>query len=108
MRKPIVDNRTKKVYEIISLNIVRLRGKMTQEDLAKRAKTSRGTISAAEDGRGLNLQTLIKIAEALDVKPQDLFISNSDRQNVSYMHILLLEKLADSLNIKKNKKEGLK
>lgn len=89
------------VYAAIAANIIRLRGKMSQESLGKKAGISRSTIEKLESGKGCNLENLIKIADALGVKPEDLFISAEDRQRVSYMHVKLMDRLAESLDIKK-------
>jgi len=88
------------IYNTIGNNIIRLRGKLIQEELSKKAGISRITLSAIDNGRSISLKNLIKIAKALDVNVADLFISDKDREEVSYMHILLLKKASESLNIK--------
>ena len=99
MRKIDTNKRLKEIYKIIGENIHNKRAKMTQNELAKKAKVSRGTISAIEDGNGINLETLIKIADALNVKPADLFISDAEKGEVSYLHVVLLKKLSESFNL---------
>ena len=64
---------------------------MTQDDLAKAARLARGTIVAAEAGQGCSLESLIQIADALGCKPADLFITDTERKEVSYQHIQLME-----------------
>lgn len=103
MRKFDTDKRLRDTYKAIGNNIVRLRGKMSQEDLSKKAKVSRATISTIEQGRAISLENLIKIARALDVKTADLFITDENRGEVSYMHLMLLRKLSESLDIKPKK-----
>lgn len=76
MRKPEIDKRLKDAYEQIGDKIVKLRGRMNQNDLAKKAKVSRATISAIEQGKAISLKNLIKIADGLDVFLEELFVSN--------------------------------
>jgi len=51
--------------------------KMTQEELAEKSGVSRGTISALESGveRTTTTKTLLKIASALDLTVDQLFLS---------------------------------
>lgn len=59
--------------EILIRNI-RLKKNMTLETLAKISKVSKGNLSKVERGAGdVKLSTLLKIAEALDVKIDELY-----------------------------------
>lgn len=99
MRKEVIDERLLKVVEVISKNIIRLRGKgMIQKALAKKAGVSKETIIAIENGRIINLESLIKIADALGVSPADLFITDEDRAEVTWKLKMLADKL-ETLNI---------
>ena len=53
----------------MAMTITRLRGAMTQEELAKRAKVSRGYLAALEAGHRKNpsIAVLERIAKALGV-----------------------------------------
>jgi transcriptional regulator with XRE-family HTH domain len=53
----------------MAMTITRLRGAMTQEELAKRAKVSRGYLAALEAGhrRNPSIAVLERIAKALKV-----------------------------------------
>lgn len=77
--------------KIIGANVERLRGGMSQLSLAKKAHVGRSTIRAIEEGRMINLRNLIKIAEALGMKPADLFITDVNRGEISYKHKLLMD-----------------
>lgn len=103
MKKFVIDERLRETFKIIGTNIIRFRGGMTKEKLAEKASISRQTILTIEKGEPINLGSLIKIADALGVKPADLFITNEQRKDVSYMHILLWEKLSESLGMKPKK-----
>jgi transcriptional regulator with XRE-family HTH domain len=75
---------------------------MTQEDLAKLAGVGLSTIQSAEKGLAISLGNLIKVAAALGCKPQDLFITDEDRREVTDAHVRLMKKIMESFaaNIK--------
>jgi transcriptional regulator with XRE-family HTH domain len=55
---------------------------MTQEDLSERAHISVSFLSMIERGeRSPHLETLAKIAEALEVRLADLFLGNRDEDS---------------------------
>ncbi len=58
----------------LAMTITRLRGAMTQEELAKRAKVSRGYLAALEAGHRKNpsIAVLERIAKALKVPVTEL------------------------------------
>jgi len=87
----------KEFYGVIADNIVRLRGKMSQEELAKKAKVARGTVGNAEKGKGCSLPALFKIAEALDAKPGDLCLPKEKRDELSMMAALFVERIMEYL-----------
>jgi DNA-binding XRE family transcriptional regulator len=99
-RKRLDNPRLAEVFAVIGKNLLRLRGTMPQKKVAAISGVSRSTIESIEKGLGCNLQNLIKLADAFDIKPADLFISDADRKEVSYLHVLLMEKLKESLTIK--------
>lgn len=99
MRKKVIDERLLKMLKVISGNIVRLRGKgMVQKALAKKAGVSKETIIAIENQRIINLESLIKIADALGVSPADLFITDEIRIEVTWKLKMLADKL-DTIKI---------
>lgn len=66
-------------YAAIGLRIkkARKRAKMTQEVLATEADVSTGFVNSIErGGRGMSLETLASIANALSVTPNDLLCDN--------------------------------
>lgn len=91
----ITDRSCVETLNVVAGNIRRLRGlkNMDQDLLAKAAEVSRATISAAETGSPVNLQSLIKIAHALGVGPADLFLTDEDRAEVTYKLKLLTDRL---------------
>ena len=79
MRKITVDRRLIGWYKIISDNIIMLRGKMSQEELARRAGITRETVGAIEAGKSVGLDTILKIAIALHAEPADLLMSKEKK-----------------------------
>jgi len=84
-------------FRIIGDNIRRLRTEsgMSQKELAKKAKVGNSAIQATEAGKEISLTNLIKIAKALGVEPPDLFITDKDREEITYKHKLLMEKISE-------------
>ena len=64
---------------------MRLNARFTQEELAKRAGVSRGTVDNLEHGKGVKLESLIAILRAL----QKLEIFNTFETNAVISPILL-------------------
>jgi len=89
--------------KIIAENIIRLRGRVSQDSLAKKARISRSTIRAIEEARAISLENLIKIAKALNVSPADLFISGDEFQRITYKSKLLLDLIEKGINLEKIK-----
>lgn len=60
-------------------NIAELRAQLniTQEELAKKSKISRVALSAIENGRVPNGNTMISIARALGKKVEEVFSENA-------------------------------
>ena len=80
MRKNIIDKRLVDWYKIIAENVIRLRGKMSQGELARRAGISRETVGAIESNKAVGVDTLLKISDALRVEPAELFSSEEKRR----------------------------
>jgi transcriptional regulator with XRE-family HTH domain len=103
VRTKVFDKRLSEVVTIIGKNIERMRGGMSQEDLARKAGIGRTTIHNIEAGkRIIRLENLVKIADVLGVKPEDLFISDFDRGEISYRGKLVLEQIGKLLGMKKS------
>ena len=65
---------------------------MTQEELSERAHISVSFLSMIERGeRSPHLETLAKIAEALEVRIADLFLGGDERREVEAVYRPLLE-----------------
>jgi transcriptional regulator with XRE-family HTH domain len=84
-------------YGIIAENVIRLRGRMSQEELAKKAKVSRGTIINVEAGKGCRLDALFRIADALGAKPGDLCLPKERRDEVTLIAALFVDRIMELL-----------
>jgi len=74
----IMNNLTMATIKSIGRKIAMLRAEqgMSQEDLAGAAEINRGYVSRIENGHvAFSVAVLLKIAEALNVKPEKLFTS---------------------------------
>jgi len=96
-RKAIKDAGVFTIYKTVGRNVRRLRGDMSQKKLSEKAKVSRSTVESIENGFGCSFENLIKIARALGVSPADLFITDEQRKEVTYSHLLLMEKVRETL-----------
>ena len=81
----------------VGFNIIRLRGAMSQGELADKAGLSRSTIQAAEAGQPVMTENLVKIAIALGKSPADLFMTREDAEQVSAQTVWLLKDLNEML-----------
>lgn len=84
-------------YGVIAENVIRLRGKMSQAELAKKAKVARGTVINVEAGKGCRLDALFRIADALGAKPGDLCLPKERRDEVSMIAALFVERIMELL-----------
>ena len=82
MRTSNIDEHLQDAYKMIGNKIVMLRKRMSQNDLAKRAKVSRATISAIEQGKAISLKNLIKITVAFDISLEVFFMISPPSFNI--------------------------
>jgi len=74
MRKRITDPRLLALYRTVGNNVIRHRGAMSYVELSQKTGLSRATLSAVERGLNVELETLVRIADALNVHPALLFV----------------------------------
>jgi len=82
---------------VIGTNIKIIRGNMKQQDLAKKAGVSRSTLSNIENGKSIELDNLLRIAKALNVHPNDLFLTEEDKHAFNFKSKKIIDKLYDLL-----------
>jgi DNA-binding Xre family transcriptional regulator len=103
VRKDTIDKRLLEMYKIVSDNIVQRRGKMSQDELAKKAGLSREVISAIENKKSIHFDSLLKIAWALNIHPGDLLRSREDEKNF-FDHLETLIEIKVQEEVKKQLK----
>jgi len=81
------------------IKVLRTRAGLTQEALAERMGMNPVYIGDIERGRGENptFQTLMKLAQALEAKPWELFFFNVDPVDVASTHKYLSNLLRQAL-----------
>ena len=67
---------------IIRKNIQGLRGDMNQQQFADKVGVSRTTIQRIESGKNFEITSLLKIAEALNIFPFDLCLTEEQRRKL--------------------------
>ena len=96
MRKKDYNNRSAQVGKLIAENLKRLRGGMYKTELARKVKLSRGTIERLEkggEGKLPRLETLAKIANALEVDIGELFRKPEKEIDVSAKLDIALDRM---------------
>ncbi len=68
--------------DIIRRNLRRLRGAMTQEKFAEKIGVSLTTIQRIESGENFYIESLLKIAEALNIKPFEFFLDDTEKGEI--------------------------
>ena len=69
----------RRYLDCVGLYVRRLRGAMSEVDLAKKAKVSRTTIQRIEAGQNYNIRNLLAVANALDVSPFMLIMTAEEK-----------------------------
>jgi len=87
------ENKDSLFLRIVGDNVRRLRGKMSQSELAKKAGVSRSTVQKAEKGISIEFDHILQIARALKVHPTDLFLTDDDRKEITYKTKLIMDRL---------------
>jgi len=87
------ENKDTLFLRIVGENVRRLRGKMSQAELAKKAGVSRSTVQKAEKGISIEFDNILRIALALEVHPTDLFLTDDNRKEITYKTKLIMDKL---------------
>jgi len=67
---------------VISQNIRKLRGTMSQADFAKKVGISRATVHRIESRRNFQVESFLKIADSFGLLPYDLCLNEGERSRV--------------------------
>jgi DNA-binding XRE family transcriptional regulator len=67
---------------IISQNVRKLRGMMSQDDFAKKVGISRATVHRIESCKNFQVESLLKIADSFGLLPYDLCLNDDDKKRI--------------------------
>lgn len=65
---------------VISQNVRKLRGTMSQADFAKKVGISRTTVHRIESRKNFQVESLLKIADSFGLYPYDLCLSDEEKR----------------------------
>jgi hypothetical protein len=60
---------------------------------------------SAEQGKEISLRKLFKIAEALGIERGDLFLTEKDREDITYKTKVLFDRLSKMFDLEEKKRE---
>jgi transcriptional regulator with XRE-family HTH domain len=83
--------------ERIARNLLNLRGKMSQQEFAKRAGVSRTTIQRMENGEDFKITNFLRIAATFGVLPTDLCLTEAERAEAQVKMKMFRDALKDEL-----------
>jgi transcriptional regulator with XRE-family HTH domain len=85
-----MDEREARILLGRRIKALRLRQELTQEALGERARLNYKYLWAIERGeRNLSLKQLLKIAQALDVEPQELLLVEQEEPSVQKLRAMV-------------------
>ena len=91
---------------IISKNVRKLRGTMSQVEFAKKVGISRTTVHRIESRKNFQVESLLKIADSFGLYPYDLCLSGEEKKQLISRTDVLVESFKEV--IKKEIIEELK
>jgi DNA-binding XRE family transcriptional regulator len=93
---------------LISKNIRKLRGDMTQAEFAGKVGVSRTTIHRIESRKNFNLESLLRIAITFGLYPYELCLTDEERNRLQFRNDVLLESFKEAIkkDIIANLKKG--
>ncbi|MEN6559495.1 MAG: helix-turn-helix transcriptional regulator [Acidobacteriota bacterium] len=83
--------------KVISQNVRRLRGAMSQAEFAQKAGISSSTVHRIESRKNFNVDSLLKIAVACGLYPYEICMSEGDRRRIQTDPGVLMGSLRESL-----------
>jgi len=80
---------------IISQNVRKVRGTMSQADFAKKVGVSRTTVHRIESRKNFQVESLLKIADSFGLYPYDLCLSDEEKKRLISSTDVLVESFKD-------------
>jgi transcriptional regulator with XRE-family HTH domain len=99
MAEKPVDEYLSHYLKICAQNVFHFRERhgMTQKQLGKKAGVGLSTVQNAENGENVSSKKLLCICRALNIRPDQLFISEKQRDLISGLHLEAFLPLVDKL-----------
>jgi DNA-binding XRE family transcriptional regulator len=82
---------------VISQNLRKLRGTMSQADFAKKVGVSRTTVHRIESRRNFKVDSLLQIAFSFGLAPYELCLTEEERQKLRLRSEVLVESFKEDL-----------
>jgi transcriptional regulator with XRE-family HTH domain len=82
---------------VIRKNILGLRGEMSQKEFADKTGISRTTVQRIEDGNNFEIISLLKIAEAFQIPPFNLCMTEKERINLQEGYKIWKKEIVEEL-----------
>lgn len=94
---PIKKDTLSLYMNIISRNVRKLRGILTQADFAKKVGVSRTSIHRIESRMNFKVDSLLRIALACGIPPHELCMTEEERQRLQFRTDILIASLKEVL-----------
>jgi len=83
--------------DIISRNVRKLRGELSQVEFAKKVGVSRTTIHRIESRENFGLQCLLRIALTFGLYPHELCLTDEERQRLQFRTDVLMDSFKETI-----------
>ena len=77
--------------DVISQNVRKLRGTMSQADFAKKVGISRTTVHRIESRKNFQVESFLKIADSFGLLPYDLCLTDDEKKRILGSTEILVE-----------------
>lgn len=94
-----IDEYLSHYLRIYGRNIVHYRGRrdLTQKQLGEKSGVGLSTVQSVERGENVSIKNILRICRALEIRPDQLFVSEEQRDLISGLHLEALLPLMDKL-----------
>lgn len=81
--------------DVISRNVRKLRGDLSQAEFAKKVGVSRTTIHRIESRKNFNLESLLRIALTFGLYPYELCLTEEERQRLQFRTDVFMDSIKE-------------
>lgn len=82
---------------VISNNVKKLRGNMSQDEFASKVGISRTTVHRIESRKNFQVESLLKIADSFGLYPHDLCLSEDDKKKIIFSLDAMVEGIKEAI-----------